>query len=127
MGSNGSTLNVNSGYTVNDGNSGNNYTVSVQSASGTITPKSLSLAAVTHTKTYDGTTASTTNVVVTGIADNSGDTVTGLSQAFGSRNVLGTDGSLLSVNSGYSVNDGNSGATTPWRPPRRWAPSRPRH
>jgi autotransporter-associated beta strand protein len=109
MGANRSTLNVNSGYTVNDGNSGNNYTVTNQSASGTITTKSLSLAAVTATKTYDGTTASAASVAVSGIADNSGDTVTSLSQSFGSKNVLGTDGSLLSVNSGYSVNDGNSG------------------
>jgi len=109
LGTNGSTLNVNSGYTVNDGNSGNNYTVSSQSANGTITPKSLSLAAVTATKIYDGTTTSAASVAVTGIADNSGDTVTGLSQAFGSKNVLGTDGSTLSVNSGYAVNDGNLG------------------
>jgi hypothetical protein len=36
LGANGSTLNVNS-YTVNDGNNGNNYTVTVNSAPGTIT------------------------------------------------------------------------------------------
>src|SRR5207249_10414565 len=36
------------------------------------------------------------------------DTVTGLTQAFSSKNVLGTNGSTLIV-TGYTVNDGNSG------------------
>ena len=53
MGSNGSTLNVNSGYTVNDGNSGNNYTVSVQSASGTITPLSLAFGRLSTSTAID--------------------------------------------------------------------------
>jgi hypothetical protein len=80
---------------VSDGNSGNNYAVTTQSANGTITPKALTLAAVTDTKTYDGTTSSTVSVAVSGIAANSGDTVTGLSQTFGSKNVQGTNGSTL--------------------------------
>ena len=37
-----------------------------------------------------------------------GDTVTGLSQAFASKNVLGANGSTLAV-TGYTVNDGNGG------------------
>jgi filamentous hemagglutinin family protein len=39
MGANGSTLNVNS-FVISDGNNGNNYSVTVESASGTITPLS---------------------------------------------------------------------------------------
>ena len=46
MGAVGSTLVVNSGYVVNDGNGGANYTVTRQSAPGTITPAAL---AVTYT------------------------------------------------------------------------------
>ncbi len=36
LGVNGSTLQVNAGYLVNDGNSGNDYTVTLQTAKGTI-------------------------------------------------------------------------------------------
>jgi hypothetical protein len=39
----------------------------------------------------------------------SGDTLSGLSQVFGSKNVLGANQSTLSVNSGYTLSDGNSG------------------
>ena len=37
LGINGSTLVVNTGYSVNDGNNGNNYTVNLNNATGTIT------------------------------------------------------------------------------------------
>ena len=73
----------------------------------TIDRASLVLAAVTDSKTYDGTAASTGTVGKTGLA--SGDDVTGLSQSFTSKNALGAGGSLLTVNAGYVVDDGNSG------------------
>jgi putative ABC transport system ATP-binding protein len=38
LGTNGSTLLVSSGYTVNDGQGGTNYNVVLQNATGTITP-----------------------------------------------------------------------------------------
>ena len=41
LGSNLSTLEVAAGYTVNDGNSGNNYTVTTNTAAGTITGRGL--------------------------------------------------------------------------------------
>ena len=41
LGSNGSTLAVNAGYVVNDGNGGANYTVTTNTAFGTITPAAL--------------------------------------------------------------------------------------
>ncbi|MDB6008325.1 MAG: hypothetical protein JWL65_575, partial [Gammaproteobacteria bacterium] len=108
LGANGSTLSVNSGYVVNDGNAGNNYTLIVNTATGTINPATLTLSAVTDTKTYDATTTATgTTVGVTGLQGT--DTVTGASESFNSKNVLGANGSTLSVNSGYAVNDGNSG------------------
>ncbi len=91
------------GYTINDGNSGNNYTVTTQTASGTIAKAALTLTAVTDSKTYDATTASTGTVGVTGLKGS--DTVTGKTQAFNSKNA-GTQ--TISV-AGYTINDGNGG------------------
>src|SRR5439155_791214 len=105
LGSNASTLQV-TGYTVNDGNSGGDYCVSLHTATGTITARDLDINAVADSKVYDGTTASSQTPTV-GTLYNS-DTVTGLSQAFTSRHVLGAGGSTLAV-TGYVVNDGNSG------------------
>jgi hypothetical protein len=107
LGVNGSTLNVSGGYAVNDGNGGNNYAVTLNSATGTITPKALALNGVTDTKVYDGGTSSTGMVTTGGLVG--GDTVTALSQSFASKNVLGVNGSTLNVNGGYAVNDGNGG------------------
>ena len=107
LGANGSTLNVNAGFTVNDGNSGNNYTVTSNSATGTITAAALNLNAVTDTKTYNGNTNSAGVVTTAGLVG--GDSVTGLAQSFASKNVLGANGSTLNVNAGFTVNDGNSG------------------
>ena len=61
----GKTLSVNSGYTISDGNSGNNYAVTlVSNTSGVISQKTLSLSA---TKTYDGTTDLTNDVTFNGL------------------------------------------------------------
>ncbi|MDI7776391.1 YDG domain-containing protein [Asticcacaulis sp. EMRT-3] len=92
------------GYTINDGNSGGNYTVSTTTASGTISKAALTLAAVTDSKTYDATTASTGTVGVSGLQGS--DTVTGATQSFDSKNA---GSRTLSVNSGYTLSDGNSG------------------
>ncbi len=102
-----STLDVNSGYVLNDGNGGANYTVTTYSAAGTITKAALAINAVTDSKIYDGTTSSTGIVTYSGLK--TGDTFTGLSQAFASKNVLGVGLSTLDVNSGYTLNDGNGG------------------
>jgi filamentous hemagglutinin family protein len=106
LGTNGSTLDVN-GYTLNDGNGGNNYTVTVDSATGTITPAPLTISAVSQTKTYDGTTTATATPTVTGTIF-SGDSLSTLTESYASKNVLGTNGSTLDVNS-YTLNDGNGG------------------
>ncbi len=51
-----STLNVNSGFVLNDGNDGGNYEVTRVPATGTITPAKLIVAGVTAaSKVYDGT------------------------------------------------------------------------
>jgi filamentous hemagglutinin family protein len=96
------TLSI-TGYTVNDGNGGNNYTVTTQTAAGTIAKAALTLTASSDSKTYDATTASSGTVSVTGLLG--ADTVTGKSQAFDSKNA----GSRTLVVSGYTVNDGNNG------------------
>jgi len=108
LGTNGSTLQVNSGFSVNDDNGGQNYTVTTNTASGTITPASLSLNAVPDSRVYDGTTGSSGSVVISPNLFGS-DNVSNLSQSFVSKNVLDTNGSTLQVNSGFSVNDGNDG------------------
>ena len=52
LGINGSTLQVNSGFSINDGNGGQNYTVTTNTASGTITPATLT---ATGSQVYNGT------------------------------------------------------------------------
>ena len=105
LGAGNSILEV-TGYMVNDGNSGNNYDVHLHTAGGTIARAALDISAVTDTKAYDGTTSSSSIPTVSGLQGS--DTVTGKSQAFQSKNVLGAGNSILEV-TGYTVNDGNSG------------------
>ncbi|MBK9520964.1 MAG: hypothetical protein IPO13_04980 [Rhodocyclaceae bacterium] len=95
------------GYTVNDGNSGNNYTVTTNTAAGTITAAALALNAVTDSKVYDATTGSSGTVAKVGLQGS--DSVTSLTQSYQSKNVLGSNLSTLEVAAGYTVNDGNSG------------------
>ncbi|WP_194266237.1 autotransporter-associated beta strand repeat-containing protein [Dechloromonas sp. H13] len=85
-----------------------NYTISYVNGSLQITPAALTLNAVTGTKVYDGTVNSTGTVGITGLLG--GDTVSGLSQSYQSKNVLGANGSTLQVNAGFVINDGNGGA-----------------
>jgi hypothetical protein len=108
LGANASTLSV-TGYTVNDGNSGNNYTATPHTASGTITPATLDIYATSDSRQYNGTSASSQTPTVGMGQLFSPDTVTGVTQAFQSKNVLGPNGSTLTV-TGYTVNDTNGGA-----------------
>jgi len=52
LGLNGSTLQVNAGYTVNDGNGGANYTVTANTAAGTISPAALAVTANDAARSY---------------------------------------------------------------------------
>src|SRR5205823_5307772 len=102
----GKTLAVDPGYTVNDGNSGNDYTVTlVADHTGVITAHGLTLTAQTNTKVYDATTGAAATPTTAGLQGS--DTVTGLSESYDTRHV-GTD-KTLAVDAGYVVNDGNSG------------------
>jgi hypothetical protein len=102
----GKTLSVGYGYTVNDGNSGNNYTVNtVTDTTGVINKATLTLTATTNTKTYDGTVTANALPTVSGLQGS--DSISGLTEVYDTRNA-GT-GKTLSVASGYTVNDGDSG------------------
>ena len=78
-------------------------------AIGAITPASLVISASTDSKVYDATTASAAAPTLTSGTLFTGDTLSSLSQAFVSKDVLGTDGSTLTVNSGFGLDDGNAG------------------
>ena len=102
----GKAINVDAGYTIRDGNNGNNYdVVIVNGNAGVITPKALSISAVANTKVYDGGVTSANKPSVTGLV--SGDRVTGLFQQYDSKTV-GTGKKLL-IKAGYVVQDGNGG------------------
>ena len=112
LGSGDSTLQV-TGYLVNDGDGGADYTVTLQTATGTITPAALTISAVSDIKGYDGTPASskTPTYQVTGLAADTlyvGDSFTSLGEAFRSKNALGDGGSTLAAS--YVLSDGNGGA-----------------
>jgi hypothetical protein len=89
---------------VNDGNSGNNYAVSFEPASGAIEKRAITASAVGDTKIYDATTSSsaTPTVGAPGIA--AGDTASFI-QSFDNKNA-GTGKTLTATG---SVSDGNSG------------------
>ena len=74
----GKTLSVAAGYTVNDGNSGNNYNVTtVPDTTGVISKAPLTITAVANTKVYDATTSAIATPTTSGLQGS--DTVTGLS------------------------------------------------
>jgi hypothetical protein len=102
----GKTLSVAAGYTVSDGNSGGNYTVTTASSTaGVINKATLTITALANTKTFDNTTSAAATPTVVGLVG--GDTVTGLSETYDT-SAVGT-GKTLTVSPGYVVNDGNSG------------------
>jgi len=100
----GKTLSV-SAYTVNDGNSGNNYTVSTAtSTAGVISKAMLTITAAVNTKTYDGSTSASATPTTSGLQGS--DSVTGLVETYDTKDA--GMGKTLSV-SAYTVNDGNGG------------------
>ena len=105
LGANGSTLQV-TGYTISDGNLGSNYSVTVNNAAGTITPAPLTVSTSSITRQYDSTTTALGTPIATAGTLFGGDTLSGGTFAFVSKNV----GTNVTVNaSGITVNDGNSG------------------
>ena len=95
-----------SGLAINDGNGGNNYTVTyTPNATGVIAAKGINVIAQTDTRIYNGTTSSGVAPVVDPLQ--TGDVIgTAPAQTYNTRNV-GT--SKILTASGLVINDGNSG------------------
>ena len=102
------------GVTVNDGNSGGNYTVSyANNTNSTINRAAITVSTSDTSKTYDGTLAATGSAILTGGTlytnvsnSNTLDSISGGTFAFTNANA-GT-GKSVTVSS-VTVNDGNSG------------------
>ena len=95
-----------SGLVMADGNGGANYAINyVDSATGVITPASLTVTAQADTRVYDGTTASSAAPVVSGATYDA--VGTAATQSFDNRNA-GTGKALTA--SGLVMADGNGGA-----------------
>jgi filamentous hemagglutinin family protein len=90
------------------GKDAGNYTLTAPAGlTANITPTSLSVNAVSASKVYDGGTNSSGTVLISGLVGS--DTLTGATQSYASKNVLGANQSTLAVNSGYTLSDGNAG------------------
>jgi filamentous hemagglutinin family protein len=74
-----------------------------------ITPRALTVNAVSDARAYNGTTSSVGVPTVTGLQTS--DTLNGaLTQSFASKDVLGDGASTLAASGSYSVSDGNGGS-----------------
>src|SRR5262249_12531845 len=93
------------GYTVNDGNSGNNYTVATTAAAGSISQRAITVTAQTNSKTYDGTTSAAAAPTLTVGSIATGDTAA-FTEVYADKNA-GTGKTLTPTG---AVNDGNGGA-----------------
>src|ERR1019366_2245816 len=103
LGANGSTLSV-TAFTVNDGNTGGNYTVTSNgTAAGTITPRAITVTAAADTKIYDGGLTAVTAPTFPALQ---GTDTSGFSEAYSSKNV----GTNLTLTPSGLVNDGFGGA-----------------
>jgi hypothetical protein len=101
-----------SGVTLNDGNGGNNYNVTLSGNSiSTITPASVTLNAPAVSKTYDGTTSYTTtaaDLLAMSTVLASGDSVATASLTYADKNA-GSGNKVVSLGA-LTINDGNGGA-----------------
>ena len=100
------TLSVNPGYTVNDGNGGNNYTITLATAPGRINPAPLAITSTDVIKTYDGNLSALGSPVVASGILYSGDFLRGGSFSFTDRN-FGIGNKVVTVN-GVTVGDGSN-------------------
>jgi hypothetical protein len=101
-----------SGVTLNDGNGGGNYNVTLAGNSiSTITPASVTLSAPVVSKTYDGTTSYTTtaaDLLAISTVLVGGDSVATASLTYADKNA-GSGNKVVSLNA-LTISDGNGGA-----------------
>jgi filamentous hemagglutinin family protein len=109
LGVDGSVLNV-TGYVINDGNGGKNYSVQLLSAKGTISPLAVTLSAPAGvSRSYNGTATYTPTLADRWLWENQlafGDTVSAASLSYDDKNVA--SGKVINFNS-VSINDSNGG------------------
>ena len=100
------------GLTINDGNGGNNYNVTLAgNTTSTIDKAVVTLTAPSITKTYDGTTAYTTTAADLAAMSNvlvSGDSVASATLSYASPNA-GSGNKVVTLGA-FTINDGNGGA-----------------
>ncbi|NJS37566.1 MAG: S-layer family protein, partial [Brachymonas sp.] len=103
------TLSVNSGYAINDGNNGNNYNVTTQTASGSITPAALTVTANNDFRTYNGTNYSGgAGVSYSGFVNNETTTSLGGSLTYGGSAQGSRNAGTFNISaSGLTANNGN--------------------
>ena len=96
-----------SGLSINDGNGGNNYAIKYKdNTTGEITPVDITVTAVSDSRTYDGTTASSKAPIMTGTLIAPDVVSTMPIQNFANRNAQ-TNKTINA--SGMVINDGNGG------------------
>jgi len=98
-------INVGSYAITPGGLTSGNYTISYVDGSLSISPAALLLSASPDARSYDATTGSTAAVGITGLQGT--DSIIGLAQSFDSANA---GSRTLTVDTGYTINDGNGGA-----------------
>ena len=102
----GTGLSLSAAGSVNDGNNGSNYTVTLTPiTTGVIAARAITVSAMAVAKTYDGTASTSALPLVTGGSLATGDTAA-FSESFTTRNV----GVGLTLVPAGSVSDGNSGS-----------------
>ena len=110
LGTDGSTLAVSDA--IDDGDGGADYSVTTETARGTITPATLTASIINDpTKTYDGTTTATlapNNFRISGLASGDSFTVTDTAGTYNSPNVV----SAITVTAGLTAGDFTAGTGT---------------
>ncbi|MDP1522575.1 MAG: filamentous hemagglutinin N-terminal domain-containing protein [Methylotenera sp.] len=104
------TLIVDTGFTVNDGNSGLNYNTVLNTAAGSITQRAITVTSSPDSKTYDGNISSAVTPSITAGSIMAGDSGV-FSQIYDNENA-GVGKSLTSIGSIADGNGGNNYAVT---------------
>ena len=103
----GSAVIIPAAITINDGNGGNNYTVTYSNCTaGVIARTNLTVTAASNTKTYDGTTSAAAHPTITAGSIQPGDAAPIWTETYATKNG-GTGKTLIPAG---LVNDGNGGA-----------------
>ena len=95
------------GYALLGGDAGNYSLEQPTGLQANITTAPLTISALPDSKVYDATNTSTVSPNIEGLQGT--DSITGLTQVFNSPNVLGPNGSTLSIQPDFTIEDGSGG------------------